>query len=260
MKRPASRAAGRQVPGTYVFCLFAAPRPPRLTGVPAGPRGLGSVRVLAVGDGLWAAVADAPADRFSEAAIRTVLLSVEKVSTAALAHEAVVRFFFRRRAVIPLKMFTIYASDERASGDLRPRAAHFSRLLGRLEGRQEWGVALDPAAPPSAATHRPPSSGREYLQTRGRAIASAARRSSAHAAETMMRALSPGTADRRLDAREPTPGGPAVTAAFLVERGRLAAWRTRTARLRARLEGDGWSLRLTGPWPPYSFIGAPDEE
>lgn len=259
MSRPARRATGPRRPGTYVFCLFESASPTQLAGVPDGPRGLGPVRVLRIDGRLWAAVADAPAGRFSEAAIRAALLSVEQVGTAALAHEAVVRFFFRRRAVIPLKMYTIYASDDRVVADLRLQAARLVRLLGRLAGRQEWGVTLAAGRTPrSAKEPAVPTSGREYLQARRRAISNATRRSPSDAAGALMRALSPGTVEQRLVDREPESGGPAVAAAFLVDRARLPAWRKRMAGLRARLAPDGWKVSVTGPWPAYSFIGALD--
>jgi len=241
-----------------MFCVFASARAPRFAGAPAGPDGLGPVRALHLAGTLWAAVADAPSDRFSEAAIRRTLRSLDALAGDALAHEAVVRHVFRRRAVLPLKLFTIYASDDRARADLGPRAGRLTRLLARLEGHEEWGVTIAPGAPrPVRAAAR--RSGVAYLQARRQALAGSRGRSLADAAEILVTALARGTADRRIAAREPDEGGPAIATAFLLDRARRAAWRTRLRRVRAGLQADGWTVSVSGPWPPYSFIPGVDE-
>jgi hypothetical protein len=235
-----------------MFCLFEAARPPGLAGAPPGPAGLGEVRALHLGGPLWAAVADAPADRVSDAAIRRTLASVDRVGAAALAHEAVVRYVFRRRAVLPFKLFTIYGGDERARAELDARRERLLRLLADLRHREEWGVTIAPGRPRPA----PPAarrSGRAYLDARRQALAPR-RRSLAAAAERLVTALAPGTAARTVSARDVDQGGPAVSAAFLLDRGRRDTWRARLRRTRARLEADGWVVSATGPWPPYHFV------
>ncbi len=255
-RTPRSRA--RRVAGTYMFCVFAASRAPRLAGAPAGPDGLGPLRALHLGGTLWAAVADAPPDRFSDAAIRRTLRSLDAVAGTALAHEAVVRHLFKRRAVLPFKLFTIYASDDRARADLGARAARLTRLLARLERHEEWGVTIAPGAPRPVRTEAR-RSGVAYLQARRQALAGSRSRSLGDAAELLVKALARGTADRRIAAREPDEGGPAIATAFLLDRARRAAWRTRLRRVRGRLQADGWTVAVSGPWPPYSFMPGMDE-
>jgi hypothetical protein len=45
-----------------------------------------------------------------------------------------------------------------------------------------------------------------------------------------------------------------LDAAFLVDTGRVEAFRAAARRLTHGLEAEGFSLELTGPWPPYNFI------
>ena len=254
-RSPGARSR-RGRPRTYLFCLFEAARAPGLAGAPPGPPGLGPVRALHVGGALWAAAADAPADRVSDSAIRRTLASVDRVGEAALAHEAVVRYVFRRRAVLPFKLFTIYGGDERARADLDARREALLRLLADLRRREEWGVTIAPGRPrpaPRAARR----SGRAYLDARRLARAPRGRSLPA-AAERLVRALGPGTAGRTVSAREIDQGGPAVSAAFLVDRARRDAWRARFRRVRAQLEADGWAVSATGPWPPYHFVRMAD--
>src|SRR5258706_6060813 len=105
--------------GTYVYCVIAAARRPRLTRVPPGLPGMGPVRLLDVEGGLFVAVADAPLNRYSEAAINRGLTDLDWVSRAAVAHEAVVESFITETAVLPMKLFTIFTSDDRAMAHVR---------------------------------------------------------------------------------------------------------------------------------------------
>src|SRR5471032_2729340 len=105
--------------GTYVYCVIAADRRPRLTRVPAGLPGAGRIRLLDVEKGLFIAVADLPLARYSEAAINRGLANLDWVSRVAVAHEAVVESFIASTAVLPMKLLTIFTSDERALGHVR---------------------------------------------------------------------------------------------------------------------------------------------
>jgi hypothetical protein len=73
-----------------------APRPKiRLTG-------MGPVRLIDVEAGLFLVVADAPLNRYGEAAINRGLSDLDWVSRAAVAHEAVVESFIGETAVLPM--------------------------------------------------------------------------------------------------------------------------------------------------------------
>src|SRR5438552_15137427 len=123
--------------GTYVYGLIAADRRPvlrrRFTRLP----GMGPIRLLDVDRGLWLAVAHAPLDRYGEETINRKLSDLDWVSRAAVVHEAVVESFTGRRAVPPMKLFTISTSDERAldqvRGDRRRADAVVNRGANSLE-------------------------------------------------------------------------------------------------------------------------------
>ena len=84
--------------GTYVYCVVAADRRPRLARVPAGLPGAGPVRLLDVGQDLFIAVADLPLARYSEAAINRGLANLDWISRVAVAHEAAVESFIASAA------------------------------------------------------------------------------------------------------------------------------------------------------------------
>ena len=268
------------VNATYVYCVIAAARPPRLTGssktarVPHGLARMGRVRFLEVGRGLHAAVADAPLAIYGEAAIARHASSVDWVSRAAVGHDAVVEYFARhsgpRGGVLPMKLFTLFSSDARALDHLRQERSRIDRLIKRVAGHDEWGirVLLDrraAAAAPAvsargamAASRAAGQQGLDYLAGKK------AQRDAAIQLATRARATGAGVYDRlaalaRLARRRASDGIEAqgatllLDAAFLVARSRAASFRRSAAR-EAKTLPRGYTVTLTGPWPPYSFV------
>jgi hypothetical protein len=251
--------------GTYVYCVIAAARRPRLTRVPRGLPGTGPVRLLDVEDGLFAAVADAPLDRYSEAAINRGLSDLDWVSRAAVAHEAVVESFISETAVLPMKLFTIFTTDERAVEHVRAERRRIATVVKRVANHQEWGVrvVLDRDRAVAAAPRKKASaggrSGVAYL-TRKRAERDAVVELTARARETVAAlyerlAARSRLAKRRLAGELPVQGGPLLLdAAFLVPRGRAASFQALASRESRALARSGYGLTFSGPWPPYSFV------
>src|SRR3954466_11733089 len=104
---------------TYVYGVLAAKRRPRLAAARRGLPGTGPVRLLDAGGGLYVVAADAPLSRYNEAAINAGLSDLGWVSRAAMAHERVVETFSGEVAILPMKLFTIFTSDERALAHVR---------------------------------------------------------------------------------------------------------------------------------------------
>src|SRR5262245_19145687 len=127
---------------TYVYCLVAAPRAPKVTGAAAGLPGSGPVRLLDVGRALYLVVADVPLARYGEAPIRRGLSDLEWVSQAAVAHEAVVESFIDAPAVLPMKLLTIFKSDERAIAHVRGDRVRIDGLVKRVANHHEWGIRI----------------------------------------------------------------------------------------------------------------------
>jgi hypothetical protein len=251
--------------GTYVYCVIAAARRPRLTRVPRGLPGAGSVRLLDVAEGLFAAVADAPLDRYDEAAINRGLSDLDWVSRAAVAHEAVVESFISETAVLPMKLFTIFTTDDRAVEHVRTERRRVAIVVKRVANHQEWGVrvVLDRDRSVAAAPKkRAPAGGRSgvaYL-TRKKAQRDAVVELAEHARETVAAlydrlAARSRLAKRRLASDLPVQGGPLLLdAAFLVPRARAASFQALASRESRALARHGYGLTFSGPWPPYSFV------
>ena len=251
--------------GTYVYCVVAAARRPRLAGVSSRLPGMGPVRLLEVERGLFMAVADAPLDRYGEAAINRGLSDLNWVSRAAVAHEAVVESFISETAVLPMKLFTIFTSDDRAIAHVRAERRRIAAVVKRVANHQEWGVrvVLDRARVTAAAPEKRVSAsartGVAYL-ARKKMQRDAAVELATHARETVAAlydrlAARSRVAKRRLASELPVQGGPLLLdAAFLVPRARATSFQALTARESRSLARHGYGLTVSGPWPPYSFV------
>jgi hypothetical protein len=251
--------------GTYVYGIVAADRRPGLSGVPAGVPGAGPVRLLQVEPGLFIAVADLPLDRYSEAAINTGLANLDWVSRVAVAHEAVVESFIASTAVLPMKLFTIFTTDERALAHMRGQSARIASLVKRVANHQEWGVrvildrALAAAARPNRKAPAKAATGVSYLAQK-KADRDASKELASRARETVAGlfdrlAARSGDAKRRAATELPVQGGPLLLdAAFLVPRAGAASFKALTAREQRSLARQGYGLTVSGPWPPYTFV------
>ena len=248
---------------TYVYCVLAAARRPRLSRTRRGLPGSGLLRLLDVESGLFAVVADAPLARYGEEAIQRGLSDLDWVSKAAVAHEAVVESFSSARAVLPMKLFTMFTSDARAIEHVRAARQRIAALVKRVANHEEWGVrvVLDRARAvakipkPKAGTR----SGVGYLarkkQQRDASVELAERAHSTIADVYDRFAARSRLAKRRSASELPAQGGPLLLdAAFLVPRSRAASFRAFVSREACALARNGYGLTVSGPWPPYTFV------
>jgi hypothetical protein len=257
--------------GTYVYALVSAPRRPAVARRPRGLPGASRVRLVEVDSGSgprsreWLVVADVPLDRYGADAINARLGNLDWVSRVAVAHEAVVESFGRAPAILPMKLFTIFTSDERARARFeRGQRPHVRAAIRKVTNQEEWGVrvVLNPRpVRESRASSRAASatSGTGYL-TRKKRQRDFASELAGHARK-VVQGLYKEIADvateahRREIANLPSGGGSLLLdAVALVPRARgkrFRAWLEREAR---RLASDGYAVSLSGPWPPYSFV------
>jgi hypothetical protein len=247
-------------PATYVYCLIQSPRKPSVRGAPAGMPGSGPARLLELDGGIWAAVADAPLDRFSGDQLEQELQDIEAVSRHAMAHASMIEFFFRSAPVIPVKLFTLFSGDDRARRHLSGSGSKVRTMFKRLRGLEEWGVRITASnrrQGPPALRAAGPASGRAYLEVKKRMKEDDGAPSGGTKREVSaaLKALGKVAArSRKEDFPPPGRGRPYVAgASFLVKTGRRAAWRKRVSQLTASLAKKDHRLEVSGPWPPYHF-------
>lgn len=254
---------------TYLYCLVAGPAAPDLAAAPPqGLPGAGRPRPLALGDDLWAIAADVPLPDYSPAAVEARLSDLGWLSERALGHEAMVEHFTGAPALVPLKLFTLFTSDERARADLAGRRADLDAVIARVAGHEEWGARIhyDPRAgaglEAAASAAEPPGSGREFLQRKQR-LRAAGRGAPAGTAERAVAAAAGLEARAAAVHHNPLPEGaarpPLFDASFLVSRSGREDFERAAEKTAGELAPLSCRLTLTGPWPPYAFVGLDGE-
>jgi hypothetical protein len=257
---------------TYVYCLVRSARRPVLRTLPSPIPGGDSIRLVDVGQRLWAIVSDVPAADYSEDALRRGLQDLEWVGRRAMAHEAVVERFLSAPALLPMKLFTLFTSDERLTEYVQRQRRSLERILSRVEKHLEWGVRLtfDEKAARDAVERdhsRTPRrgdlvQGADYL-TRKRDLLNVSRVQLAQAraeANRLYRTLAQTATEtrRRTDTEQAAPGSRLLLdAAFLVPARRSTAFKSTLQKKARTLDGAGVAVSLTGPWPAYNFIDRP---
>ena len=251
---------------TYLYCVAHGKHPPSLARAPRGLAGTTRLRAVDGGGGLWLVVADAPLARYGSAAVEARLRDLDWVAACATAHEAVVEHVSRAATTVPLKLFTMFNSEARALAHIDRLRPAIERTVERVAGREEWGVRvhLDETRARQLERERVSratagvTSGTRFLMVKKR-TREAAREALARGrgdVDATFESLARAADDARRRPPDAVDGTRLVLdATFLVTPRRVATFK-RAARARAvQLARHGYTLTLSGPWPPYNFVG-----
>ena len=267
--RPRPRAAsGKSSSLVYVYCIVqSADAPPlqRLDGLPdAGP-----ARASSLGESRWLVLADVPRSRFDEGALAAGLQDLDWVGTCAVAHDALIMEVMKSGPVLPMRLFTMFESEERACAQARAAADQIARTLCRVANHAEYGVRIGatPAArrarasstgsgQASASGQHRPARGRSFLEQKRDQIAARRRPPTLPPAERrrVFERLSALADDARERAIPDSGSSVWLDGAFLVSLDSAPAFRREVQQLTDELQREGHDVVLTGPWPPYSFL------
>jgi len=253
----------------YLYCVVRATRRPALARVPAGLPHASRPEAHRLSGSLWLVTADVPLDVYGPSEIEPRLRDLDWVSEAAIAHEAVVEYFFRAKGavVVPTKLFTMFSSIDKAIAEVGADKRAIEAAMRQIAGSEEWGVRITrrPDAPAAAAPtrQRPPLSGAAFLAARKQARdqSANARAASLAAADEVFDRLARHARDaqRRPRRREPGSNPPVLEAAFLVTMAARSRFKSEAKRQAVRCLSAGTDMTLTGPWPAYNFIGRTEE-
>jgi hypothetical protein len=212
---------------------------------------------------------------FSQRVIDARAKDVEWLGAIGYRHQNVMHALLHGGTIIPLRAFTLFASDESLRRHLENEGGRFNKLLDRLDGKQEWTlrVEFDPQLWSEALVRRV-----ESLRALSDEIASAAsgkafllrkklddekKRASKEAEQQVMaeieRAVMEKLAcDTVAETRQQRSGAfPQLN--VLLDRDEEARLEELRRELDARYAAEGVTLALTGPWPPYTFAVTADE-
>lgn len=170
-----------------------------------------------------------------------------------LAYKRTIDAAYAARPLVPLRFGTRAASPAEACALVEERAEACREHLRRFDGRVEMGLrlTLDAAQAPSPSSEaRNAASGAAYLRAR-KEHHDRRRRPLRGALEQCRAAVAPLVVEEATDER---PGDNALSAAFLVPRSSVEAFRRRVAAVEApAIEPP----QVVGPWAPFTFASLP---
>jgi hypothetical protein len=268
----------------YAFCIidnkdaFARESKLAFAGGSPSPRiGVGPPYLVSFQD-ISAVVSKVPTKDFSQEAIDRNTKDLDWLSRTAVKHEELVEHVLKLTTPIPLKLCTIFKSDNRVLSMLMRNYGTFSSTFKEIRGKVEMGVSAYAVLDVQKLTKNSESSSVKSLQKRvesaskGRAyflkqeleemviseFASKAYASSRRVYEELRaqanRSLINKPVSTQIGAGEKTPRTDMImNAAFLVSREKLGDFRMRFDQLKREFGSKQFSIKLTGPWPPYNF-------
>ena len=248
----------------YVYAVTREAVTPEADGVD-GTRRFGAAAI----GGISAVFTPVNAEAFSQEAIDARAGDLEWLGAIGYRHQDVVSDLMKRTAIVPLRAFTLFSSEEAVRAYLHENREMLSKILERLDGKQEWTlrVEFDPSRWSESLTGRVQS-----LRDLQNEIATAApgkafllrkklddeRKRASHAAEQEVVAeierlvLDKLGCETVAETRERRDGAfPQIN--VLLNRDEEASLQELGETLNARYEHEGVVLGLTGPWPPYTF-------
>ena len=250
----------------HVHGVLRAEVAPRLGRAAGLPGAVGGPRAVAISEGYWMLVSDLPAANVTEDAIRARLDDLEWLGQCAARHHDLLARAMRAGPVVPLRLFTIFATEARAVAHVRVALPALVVQLERLDGRVEYGVRAartqaTPGGLPPATVRRlvdAPTSGRDFLERkrallRDRLPPSVEARWPALVVDRVQ-ALAEATRTRPVP---PEAGRVWLDLSALVPVTRSQAFVRMIRALDRELRPQGHEITLTGPWPPFAFIDEP---
>ncbi len=247
---------------TYIYCLVERATRPVMSKVPPGLPGATPPELLEISRNIRAVVADVPLDLYGQDRLDDQLRDLSWVANIAVAHESVVEHFSRGRGstVVPMKLFSIFSSRERALTDFRSRRRDLDAIVRRIRGCDEWGVRIT-RTPGTIRARR----ARADVHTGGTAFLAAKKQARDDARQAALKAgqvanetfealSKPAKFARRRDLGASAATPPLLDAAFLVTVNARGRFRTAVRQRARECRIAGATLTLTGPWPAYNFV------
>src|SRR5437588_10337074 len=94
-------------------------------------------------DSLTAFYTPVDAVEYSQAAIDARSKDVEWLGAIGYRHQSVMMSLMKDGTIVPLRAFTLFATQERLREHLDEHRDTFEKILGRLEGKQEWTLRVE---------------------------------------------------------------------------------------------------------------------
>jgi hypothetical protein len=250
-----------------VLYVYAVTREPAIADAEAvdGSRRFDSVTI----DGIAAVFTPVSAEAFSQDVIDQRSNDLEWLGAIGYRHQAVVSDLMKHTAIVPLRAFTLFSSDEALRTYLHEHAEVLGKTLERLDGKHEWTLRLELDAQrwSEAVAGRVASlrtlqddiaaapTGKAFLLRKK--LEEEKKRASREAEGSLVAEIESEVVRRvRCEAIAETRerrGGAFPQINVLIDRDEESALQSLQAEMLVRYEPEGVILGLSGPWPPYSF-------
>jgi Gas vesicle synthesis protein GvpL/GvpF len=233
----------------------------------AGLRGVAGAPVCVVDEaGLCGVIASVDLAEFGEESLRQHFEDQGWLETTARAHDGVINAVSRLGPTLPVRLATVYRSDDRVRELLAGHGDDFVQGIRRVTGRTEWGVKayVDPSAEsepdPQVEAVAGVGPGAAYLRRR-RAELSAQESVEVRLTEHVQD-IHAGLRQHAVDGRRYPPqqsslargpGRMVLNGAYLVDDDRAGEFAGVVDAYTTQYRGI--RFEKTGPWPPYSFAG-----
>jgi hypothetical protein len=225
------------------------------------------MRVTAAG--LEATATPVPRDEFSQEAVDRRAADLEWLGAIGYRHQGVILDLMQDGDVLPLRAFSLFSSEAALRRYLEENAERLDKVLQRLAGKREWTlrVEFDPEPWNEALVRRVSSlgeltreidaagAGKGYLLRRK--LDEEKKRASREAEQQVVSEIESSIVEKLAcqtlaESREQR-GGAFPQLNVLINRDEESVLQELQIELSERYDGDGISLALTGPWPPYTF-------
>jgi hypothetical protein len=237
----------------------------------AGHPGTDDVEAVESG-GLVAFATEVDEVEYSQPVIDARSKDVEWLGAIGYRHQSAMAVLMRGGTILPLRAFTLFKSRESLRHHLEEHRDELAAILDRVEGKQEWTLRIefDPERWSAALPHRVASlheleeqiassgAGKAFLlrkkldEERKRASREAELQVASEIERAVLEKLACETV---AESRERRDGAfPQIN--VLIPRDEDARLQELHDELETRYAGEGVTLALTGPWPPYTFAKA----
>jgi hypothetical protein len=210
-----------------------------------------------------------PREEFSQEAIDRRAKDLEWLGAIGYRHQDVVAHLMKVVAVVPLRAFTLFSSEQAIESFLSERSASLQRLLDRLDGKQEWTIRVEfePQRWSEALVSRVDSlrqlqdqiaasgEGKAFLLRKK--LDEEKKRASREAEQQVVSeiervALEKLACDTVAESRQQRDGAfPQIN--VLIPRDEESRLQELHSELMKKYEAEGINVALTGPWAPYTF-------
>ncbi len=262
-------------PGVYLYCFARSGMVPGIAA--AGIGGAERVATLDVGAvaAVWSRVS---LGEFCGEPAETNLKDLAWLGPRACQHEGVIEAVMRHSPVLPVRFGSVFSSEGALAKLMTARNEELSQFLGRVSGKEEWGVkgyveseqaakgllSNDPALAEQQGSLSDSPGTRYFQEKKLRSLAEERLKAFCRAAagqihdELAGRAVEACRLTTRARGLSDHEAAPVLNSAFLVLGGRVADFLECVETINATYAQRGLKFVVSGPWPPYNFCPSID--